>query len=256
MEQILEVTDLKMHFGGVKAVDGLSFYLSANEFLGIIGPNGSGKTTVYNALTGVYKPTAGKVVFLGRDITGEPMYNMVRFGLARTFQNLRSYRGMTALENVMMGYYINDKTNFFDALLHTPRFHRYEKESRELAIECLKLVGMENMKDEYVGSMPYGMQKRIELCRALVTEPKMLLLDEPTAGLNSYEASKLIENVIYVKSQRSLAVIMIEHNMRVMMSASDRVLAMDAGKLIAMGLPSEVQNNSLVIKAYLGEEKQ
>lgn len=253
MNNLLEVRDLKMHFSGVKAVDGVSFTVKEGSMLGIIGPNGSGKTTVYNALTGVYTPTAGQVVFNGTNITGKPMNDMVHYGIARTFQNLSFYRGMTVLENIMMGNYSNDRSNFFDAVFHTPRYKRYWDETKERAYEVLALVHLQDKANEYVGSLPYGVQKRVELCRALITGPKLLMLDEPTAGLNLNEASELIDSVLEVKEKRNLTVTMIEHNMKVMMSASDYIIVLDSGKKIAEGIPEEIQKNELVISAYLGK---
>ena len=193
------------------------------------------------------------MVFNGTNITGKPMYDMVHYGIARTFQNLRFYRGMTVLENIMMGNYSNDRSNFFDAVFHTPRYKRYWDETKERAYEVLALVHLQDKANEYVGSLPYGVQKRVELCRALITDPKLLMLDEPTAGLNLNEASELIDSVLEVKEKRNLTVTMIEHNMKVMMSASDYIIVLDSGKKIAEGIPEEIQKNELVISAYLGK---
>ena len=168
MDNILEVRGLKMHFGGVKAVDELSFDVHRHELLGVIGPNGSGKTTMFNALTGVYKPTDGKVTFNGIDITGKPLDSMVNYGIARTFQNLRVFKAMTVLDNIMIGNSKNIHTNLFDAALHTPRYRKYEKESLEKARELLSLLGLSRWENEYVGSIPYGIQKRIEFARAVI----------------------------------------------------------------------------------------
>ena len=197
MDNILEVRGLKMHFGGVKAVDELSFDVHRHELLGVIGPNGSGKTTMFNALTGVYKPTDGKVTFNGIDITGKPLDSMVNYGIARTFQNLRVFKAMTVLDNIMIGNSKNIHTNLFDAALHTPRYRKYEKESLEKARELLSLLGLSRWENEYVGSIPYGIQKRIEFARAVIVEPQLLLLDEPAAGLNSKEAEDLMQMILY-----------------------------------------------------------
>lgn len=255
MDHILEVEGLKMYFGGVKAVDDLSFYVQRHELLGIIGPNGSGKTTVFNALTGVYKPTAGKVTFNGIDITGKPLNSMVNYGIARTFQNLRIFKAMTVLDNIMIGDTKNIKTNLFDAVVRTPKFRKYEKESKDKAMELLKLMDMSDLQNKYVGSLPYGIQKRIEFARGVIVEPELLMLDEPAAGLNSKEAESLMELILYVKDKKKFTVVLIDHNMKIMMSAAERILAMDVGKELAVGLPEEIQNNPKVINAYLGGEE-
>lgn len=249
MDNILEVRGLKMHFGGVKAVDELSFDVHRHELLGVIGPNGSGKTTMFNALTGVYKPTDGKVTFNGIDITGKPLDSMVNYGIARTFQNLRVFKAMTVLDNIMIGNSKNIHTNLFDAALHTPRYRKYEKESLEKARELLSLLGLSRWENEYVGSIPYGIQKRIEFARAVIVEPQLLLLDEPAAGLNSKEAEDLMQMILWVKDKKGFTVILIDHNMKIMMSSAERILVMEAGRELAVGLPKDIQNNPREVKA-------
>ena len=252
MEHLLEANGIKMYFGGVHAVDDVSLYVDSGETLGIIGPNGSGKTTFFNALTGIYKPTGGTFIFQGKDITGKELDKMAGLGIARTFQNLRIFNALTVKENALIGQNLNIKTSFLDNLLHTPKFKQEEEKASALVEEALELVGLKNMDNEIAGSMPYGKQKRLELARALMCEPRLLLLDEPTAGMNSVEAQELMELVAKIKEEKQISIILIEHNMKVMMRVAQRIVAMDNGHKIAEGLPEEIQNNEHVIRAYLG----
>lgn len=252
-EHVMEAKNIKMYFGGVHAVDDISVYVDKNEILGIIGPNGSGKTTLVNVLTGIYTPTEGKCLFNGQDITGKKLQNMTGLGIARTFQNLRIFKALTVMDNILVGQHLTISNSPWDILFHGRHYRETERKARERAMEALELVGLEKNADDFAGAIPYGAQKRLELARALVMNPQLLMLDEPTAGLNGVESEELMMLVKEIQQKNQISIILIEHNMKLMMKLSDRVLVMDAGREIALGVPAEIQINPVVIKAYLGE---
>lgn len=254
MEYALELKDIYMHFGGVKAVDGISEHVNYGEILGIIGPNGSGKTTLINVMTGIYQPTSGTVLFHGKDITGTKSHNIASLGISRTFQNLRIFSAMTVRENVIVGQHTKIKTNSVQAILGTKKYLHSEKIVCERADKALKMVGLENMADEIAGSMAYGQQKRLEIARALVSEPTLCLLDEPAAGMNSKEAIEMMELISRIREEHKLSMILIEHNMEAVMSTADRIMVMDAGKKIVDDVPAVIKKDPRVIKVYLGGE--
>ena len=254
MDHALELQDIRMHFGGVKAVDGISEHVKSGEILGIIGPNGSGKSTLINVMTGIYAPTSGKVLFHGRDITGIKPHKIAAIGIARTFQNLRIFGAMTVRENVILGQHTQIRTNTVQAILHTKAYAKSEAHVRDRADEALEMVGLTSMADEIAGSMAYGQQKRLEIARALVSDPTLCLLDEPAAGMNSREAMKMMELVSRIREEKKLSIILIEHNMEAMMRTADRIMVMDAGKKIMDDIPDVVKTNPRVVKVYLGGE--
>ena len=251
-EPLLQTYALRKEFGGLVAVDDVDFTVPAGGIVSLIGPNGAGKTTFFNMLTGVYKPTAGNVVFAGEDMTGKPPHAFTQRGIGRTFQNIRLFQNMTALENVLVGMHVRLRGNLVEAILRTPRVRREEAGARVRARELLEFAGLRR-KDGVIGrNLSYGDQRRLEVARALATEPKLLLLDEPTAGMNPQETADFTGFVGMLRDQHQLAVLLIEHDMRVVMGVSDRVTVLDYGEKIAEGTPQEIQKNERVIEAYLG----
>jgi branched-chain amino acid transport system ATP-binding protein len=251
-DPLLRTDHLRKEFGGLVAVDDVDFDVPPNSIVSLIGPNGAGKTTFFNMLTGVYKPTEGSVLFAGEDMTGKPPHAYTERGIGRTFQNIRLFQNMTALENVLVGMHVRLKGNLFEALVRTPRVKHEEKEARDRARQLLEFSGLRG-RDSVIGkNLSYGDQRRLEVARALATQPKLLLLDEPTAGMNPQETADFTTFVDRLRGEEGLAVLLIEHDMRVVMGISDRVTVLDYGEKIAEGTPQEIQKNERVIEAYLG----
>ncbi|MEH6472573.1 MAG: ABC transporter ATP-binding protein [Halopseudomonas sp.] len=250
---ILQAVNLDKHFGGVAAVTDLSFSVTEGEIYSVIGPNGAGKTTLFNMLCGYYVPNGGSITFAGKDLAGMETHQIAAQGISRTFQNLQVFYNMTVLENVMVGCHMRTHTGLIKAALRLPSVIREERQVREWSMEALELCGLEHLADREAGSLPYGELKRLEIARALASDPKFLAMDEPAAGLNDTETVEMRQLIQRLK-ERGITILLVEHNMGLVMQISDRVLVLGFGCLLAEGTPQEVQNNPAVIKAYLGED--
>ncbi|MCX8029215.1 MAG: ABC transporter ATP-binding protein [Brevinematales bacterium] len=255
---ILEVVNISKYFGGIRALSNVSFAVEEGKIVSIIGPNGAGKTTVFNIISGFYKPDTGRIIFQNRDITNIRVYDCSRIGISRTFQNIRLFYNMTVLENVMVGRHVRSKSglaSFFDAVLRTKDFHVTEREIQEKSIEYIKMLGLESYMNTLAKNLPYGLQRRLEIARALATEPKLLLLDEPTAGMTYKEVNEIMEIISRIR-ELGVTILLIEHQMMLVMGISDKIVVLDHGEKIAEGKPEEIKNNRKVIDAYLGIEEE
>jgi len=253
MSVILEVNNLSIQFGGLKAVENFQIEIGDNDLIGLIGPNGAGKTTVFNLLTGVYHPTNGEIIIDGNLITSKKPYQIARTGIARTFQNIRLFKDMSVIDNVKIAFHKNMKCSLFSSILRLPSYWKEEKKITEKAYEMLKIFGLEDLADQIADNLPYGQQRKLEIARALATSPKVLLLDEPAAGMNPTETQDLMNTIKFIREKFNISILLIEHDMSLVMGICEHIIVLDYGNIIATGTPAEVASNKRVISAYLGE---
>jgi len=253
---LLCVEQLTHWFGGLRAVSDVNLELEAGELVALIGPNGAGKTTVFNLITGVYRPTEGRVRFKDREMVGLPVHEIVGAGIARTFQNIRLFRELSVLDNVRMAHYGSVGCSPLEAILRLPRFRREEARVRREALELLEFFGLADLAGATSKSLPYGRQRRLEIARALAGKPELLLLDEPAAGMNPAEVEQLMELVCWIREQFHLTILLIEHQMRMVMGIAERIKVLDFGQTIAEGTPEQIRSDPRVIRAYLGEDEE
>jgi len=252
---VLDVRNLGIDFGGLTAVDSFNITIGPTEISGLIGPNGAGKTTIFNLLTGVYQPTRGSVLVNGIDIKGMPIHKVNKLGIARTFQNIRLFTDMTALDNVKVGMHNNIKCSFIESLLHLPSYKRSEAKANARAMELLDFMGLAEFADVKAGSLPYGVQRRLEIVRALASNPSIILLDEPAAGMNPSETAELMHQIRRIRDTFHIAIFLIEHDMNLVMNVCEAIAVINYGRIIAKGTPEEIRENPAVIEAYLGKEE-
>lgn len=251
---LLKVQNLSKEFGGLRAVNGVNFHIQDKELIGLIGPNGAGKTTFFNLITGVYEPTEGQIVFSGQEIQGQKSYLTAQEGMSRTFQNIRLFANITVMENVKTACNFQMNYSVPEGMLRMGRFWSEEAEIEQEALQLLKIFGLADKKDELARNLPYGEQRRLEIARALATKPKLLLLDEPAAGMNPQETKELTDLIRWIREEFQLTILLIEHDMSLVMKLCERIYVLDYGSIIAEGTPEAIRSNPKVIQAYLGEE--
>ncbi len=254
MAELLKVDDISMVFGGLRAVSNLTMHIDEGELIGMIGPNGAGKTTAFNMITGVYTPTEGDIYFNGQKSSGKKSYQVTQMGMARTFQNIRLFSELPVIDNVKIAYNMHVSYNLADAIVRDKKYLQEEDLITQKALDLLKIFHMEDKAYEMAKNLPYGQQRRLEIARALATEPKLLLLDEPAAGMNPQETKELMEMIRWIRDEFKLSVLLIEHDMNLVMGVCERIYVLEYGCLIAEGNPEEIKHNKRVIEAYLGEE--